>query len=1208
MYSFVSRCFEAVKGFGSALSERGAFPTRRASDRCYLAILSVTLSFGMLSLPAASRTNVMVVEIEGRVAVSRAESQAWNPAQTNQVLRPRDRMRTYERSRALLRWSDLSTYRMGPDSLVQIPEQRSGIHLLRGLLYYFHRDKPGTFPVQTPSAYAVILGTEFTVAVDENGATLLTLIDGEVELTNQFGRMKLASGEAAIAERNSAPRKTPAIETVNVIQWVLSYPGVLDVDELSLNLTEQQALATSLAAYRNGDLLAALTNYPAGREPASDEEKVYFAALLLAVGQAEQAEKVLQSLAAGTTARVISLRDALRRVIAAVKFQPVTEPPMANWQHVDGAWKNQAPNLPSSATVLLAESYYAQAQADLKEALTLARRSVEASPNFAFALARVAELEFSFGRVAQARTALDKSLALARRNAQAVALKGFLFAAENRIADAIAAFDEAIALDGALGNAWLGRGLCRLRQGNTAGGREDLQVAVTLEPQRAIFRSYLGKAFGNEGDMAHANDELQRARDLDANDPTVWLYSALLNQQQNRINEAVRDLEHAGELDDNRRVYRSRLLLDQDRAVQSVNLAGIYEDVGMLDVSAREAGRAVELDPANYAAHLFLGDTYQRLRDPARVNQRFETAAVTEYLLANLLSPVGAGTLAQSVTQNEYSRLVERDGFGVSSTTEYYSRGAWWQSGAQYGTFGNSSYAVSAFYNSDNGQRANNDVEQSEYSVQFKHQITMADSIYFRVIRSEIEGGDLLARQNSATANRTVSVEERQEPLLLAGYHHEWAPGIHTLGLIGWLTDELAVTNGRQQTLLLGKNSSGAVTDVAPITISQDYESRADLFTAELQQLWQQENHTFIVGARYQGGEFDTDNRHANANLPAPIPGFVAALFPKDRQEVESDFERITGYGYYHWRPVRSLLLAAGVSYDRLEIPANFRYAPLLEGEDHVDQVSPKGGVIWTPAKNTTFRAAYSQSLGGVGFDQSFRLEPTQIAGFNQGLRSLIPESVVGANSAEEFETTFASVEQRIGSGTYLGISGEWLQSEVSRELGVYDFLPSFRVARSSTRQRMDFDERTLVVTLNQLVGDEWAFGTRYRLSHAELDNDLIDVPAGVLTVRGFKPRTESDSLLHEMNLFAIYNHPRGFFGEVEGLWNSQNNDGAAALGDEDFWQLNLFAGWRGYQRRCEIRLGILNVTEQNYRLNPLNLTPELPRERTFVARLKFNF
>src|SRR2546426_864897 len=194
-----------------------------------------------------------------------------------------------------------------------------------------------------------------------------------------------------------------------------------------------------------------------------------------------------------------------------------------------------------------------------------------------------------------------------------------------------------MAIDGGLGNAWRGRGLCGIRQGQAQAGRFDLEVAATLEPQRSLLRSYLGKAFSNGGDARRAGHELALARQLDAGDPTPWLYSALLLQQQNRLNEAVRDLEQSKDLNDNRRLYRSRLLLDQDRAVRGANLANVYRDAGMKEVSAREAGRAVSADYVNDASHLFLANSFNELRDPKRINLRYETATITEFLLANLL-------------------------------------------------------------------------------------------------------------------------------------------------------------------------------------------------------------------------------------------------------------------------------------------------------------------------------------------------------------------------------------------------------------------------------------------------------------------------------------------------------------------------------------------------------------------------------------------
>jgi len=93
------------------------------------------------------------------------------------------------------------------------------------------------------------------------------------------------------------------------------------------------------------------------------------------------------------------------------------------------------------------------------------------------------------------------------------------------------------------------------------------------------------------------------------------------------------------------------------------------------------------------------------------------------------------------------------------------------------------------------------------------------------------------------------------------------------------------------------------------------------------------------------------------------------------------------------------------------------------------------------------------------------------------------------------------------------------------------------------------------------------------------------------------------------LSLFAIYNHPCGFFAEAQSLWYAQNNKGygSSAPGD-DFWQFNAFVGYRFPRRNAEVMLGLLNITDQDYRLNPLNVYNELPRQRTLALRLRLNF
>jgi hypothetical protein len=62
------------------------------------------------------------------------------------------------------------------------------------------------------------------------------------------------------------------------------------------------------------------------------------------------------------------------------------------------------------------------------------------------------------------------------------------------------------------------------------------------------------------------------------------------------------------------------------------------------------------------------------------------------------------------------------------------------------------------------------------------------------------------------------------------------------------------------------------------------------------------------------------------------------------------------------------------------------------------------------------------------------------------------------------------------------------------------------------------------------------------------------------------------------------------------------------ALPGDDFFQENFYLGYRFLQRRREIQFGVLNLGGKDYRLNPLNVYAELPRERTYTVQLKFIF
>jgi hypothetical protein len=199
-------------------------------------------------------------------------------------------------------------------------------------------------------------------------------------------------------------------------------------------------------------------------------------------------------------------------------------------------------------------------------------------------------------------------------------------------------------------------------------------------------------------------------------------------------------------------------------------------------------------------------------------------------------------------------------------------------------------------------------------------------------------------------------------------------------------------------------------------------------------------------------------------------------------------------------------------------------------------------------------------------------------------------------------------LEQKFPARTYLGVTAGLLRSDADRTVGAVQFDAS-GFQPSSTRQSLDYDERTLAVTLNQLVGDELAFGATYQVSQARLRSSYPDISSAVAVSSPLALSQQQEATLHQVHLYGGFNHPSGFFCGVEGLWNAQANKGyAPALAGDDFWQLNAYAGYRWWRRHAEVRVALLNLTDQDYRLNPLNLTTQLPRDRTLAVSFRFSF
>jgi Tfp pilus assembly protein PilF len=1179
---------------------------RMAGVFVLLAALSTTPV--LLSQTPVTGQDTVLLSVAGTVEIAPAGTANWSSGHANQTLHTGDQLRSGKNSRATLRLSDLSVFRIYESTTMTIaPAPKAGqnqvIEVKSGAAYFFNRDKPNQTQFQTPSSSGAIRGTEFNLAVSEDGATTLALLDGEVELTNRQGSVQLESGQQGVVEMGNAPKKSALIDAINVIQWTLYYPAILDVDELELNGDVKQSLSSSLDAYRAGDVLQALAQYPASRVAASESERVYHAALLLAVGKVDGAGELLSQ--STQESRSAALAEALKEMIAAVKGQP---------------WNRTAPR--TLATEWLAGSYQAQAHRDLGRALQMALSAVAKSPGFGFAQERLAEMEFSFGHAGPALSALKESLELSPRNAQALAVKGFVLSGQNKISQARQCFDQAIAIDGSLANGWLGRGLVNIRQNNVKEGRQDLETAAALEPNRAFLRSYLGKAWSLDRpgqyswDTHLATKELGLAMRLDPDDPTAWLYSALLNDQRNCINQAIEDLEHSEALNDNRAVFLSKYLLDQDAAVRAANLALIYEDAGLSDVAVREATKSVEDDYANYSAHLFLSDTYYALQDPTKENLRYQTPWDDELLMADLLAPVGAGALSQSVSQQEYSKLFASDGLGVFSQTEFFSRGAWMEDASQFGAVEDMAYSLDAYYYTDPGWRPNNAINNSDVSATVKIQLSPQDTLFAQIERSEIDAGDTFQHYYYNVPSEmigggfipgaqrpgydpTLHDQEIEDPNVLAGYHRDWGTGNHTLILYRGLQAYDAYSDGNFSAPVIALGAKY----LQPFFASNNVQSTTELNSIEAQHIYQSDWQCIILGGRYQNENIQSSDSISQLIVPGMAPSL---------SNVRSEFERISFYGYYQLTLFDSLRLTGGADYDWEHFPLNIEDAPFSSAETDKSRVSPKAGIDWTFWQGSRLRLDYTRSLSGLAIDSSTLIEPSQVAGFNQEFRNLIPESSgLGTPPATAFETWGMGVDHKFSTGTYVDVEGQSLSSRGDQLIGAWTapgVIPSpvgTGASVSDLFQTQYFQEKDAFASISQLIGKDLAVGARYNLTAVDLSTH-VSMPAG--TINGQYYNLHENSTLNGLNLFANFSLPCGFFSQFQANWWKQENIESMGEPGDSFAQFNLYAGYRFARRHVEVMAGVVNIGNQDYNIDPVTYFLEQAHTRTFVASFKFNF
>jgi tetratricopeptide (TPR) repeat protein len=919
---------------------------------CVLVFL--TLSNDLRAAPECRSEIAKVVSIQGQVEIQHAGANDWQAAREDDIFCPGDKVRTAKWSRSTLVLNNQAIVTLDQNTTLIFPETELKrekasspwlLNLLQGASFFRSRETQ-RLNIQTPFINAVHEGTEFLVSVSRQ-KTEISVFDGLVSGISNNGNIQITKGYKGIAAADRPPQlEALKISPEDAVQWSLFYPPLLDNHGLQLLYPETSP--GIVQAYEQGKIHQALALLAAIPPPQRNSRHfIIQAGLLLSVGRVDEAQTALLQVLHNDPAA--SDVYALQAVIAVTKNRQASALAFA---------QKAAAISPKSSLAKIALSYAQQSLFNLESALQAVQQALKLNPNHALAWARLSELQLSVGNHDSALAAAEKARTLNPKLARTQTVLGFAHLAQMKSAAALLAFEQAIELDSSDPLPRLGFGLCQISQGLLKKGVQQLEAAVNLDPTNALTRSYLGKAYYELRNSDYANTEFNLAKVSDPKDPTPWFYGAILKQTTNQPVAALHDMQKAIELNDNRGVYRSNLLLDQDLAARSAGLGRIYTDLGFQRLGLVQGWKSVNIDPADFSAHRLLADTYSS-------QPRHEIARVSELLQSQLLQPINLtpvqpqlaqsnilivdGLGPSSLSYNEFNPLFTRNRFALQASGIYGSHNTWGEDVVHSGVWDKASYSLGQFHYETQGYRKHNFVDQDIYNAFLQGNITDALSMQAEYRHEERLNGNLSVDFNDPN-DPDRPIEEITENRFLDTYR---IGGRHQFSPNSSLTASLIYQEARFQT----ENPRVDLTKV-----------QRNGFISELQHQYIKPLFKSITGFSY------LDQRSRIEITPLD-------LIPEEAMPIRDgqDLTRTHLYNYSHVQLTNQLKTTLGLSYDTYHFASDVSARRGL----NKNPLSPKLGLIWNPAQRTTLRAALFRTLN-VTRTANQTIEPTQVAGFNQ--------------------------------------------------------------------------------------------------------------------------------------------------------------------------------------------------------------------------------
>lgn len=210
-----------------------------------------------VSLKVAARPAAEIVSVQGRGEYRPAQVEDWRPARVKQALEAGQYVRTpTAESKMALLLADQTQLTLGGNSIAQVKAadasgpRRSIIDFNKGTGRFQTKTPSKSFAVGTPTGLAAIRGTEWLVEVADDGRSAFTVVEGELEISNDLGSLSIGPDEQGILERGKAPYKQRLQDARSRVQWVgglvvdrSRYPGAARPGADALLLQSEVALS-----------------------------------------------------------------------------------------------------------------------------------------------------------------------------------------------------------------------------------------------------------------------------------------------------------------------------------------------------------------------------------------------------------------------------------------------------------------------------------------------------------------------------------------------------------------------------------------------------------------------------------------------------------------------------------------------------------------------------------------------------------------------------------------------------------------------------------------------------------------------------------------------------------------------------------------------------------------------------------------------------